>query len=290
MRTPNRSFPDHSYKENVKKNHIAEAFPFYIKEFGFCSEKKLVLGKQNDYNDYLLLYSIDGTAKFSKSQYTYYVQQNAIVVSACNTPLTFTAVSKEWRYYYLIIGGSHAKLFYNHVRTKNNMIMNNPFTNILDDFMDIYDIMTGVRPSLNDTWKYMNVSMLIHQIFTSIYDVNVNINAVKDITPAQETHVSLALKYISEHYKEPLDVDTICGEIGFSKYYFCKVFKKQQGMTIHQYLNNFRITKAKELLAYSKLSVTNIATQVGFKNSLTFIRAFERIVNMTPSEYRGYYQ
>ena len=61
-------------------------------------------------------------------------------------------------------------------------------------------------------------------------------------------------------------------------------------MTIHQYLNNFRITKAKELLAYSKLSVTNIATQVGIKNSLTFIRAFERIANMTPSEYRSYYQ
>ena len=96
--------------------------------------------------------------------------------------------------------------------------------------------------------------------------------------------------YIMEHYKEPIDVDSICNEIGFSKYYFCKLFKKQQGVTIHQYLINYRITNAKELLAYSKLSINTIATQVGFKNSLTFIRAFERVVNMTPSEYRGYYQ
>lgn len=290
MRTPNRSFPEYSYREITKKNHIAEAYPFYIKEFGYTSNKKLVFGQKNAYNDYLLLYSIDGTARFTKSKSTYYVQQNSIVVTACNTPIIFTTVSKEWHYYYFIIDGSHAKLFYNQVRTKNYMILDNPFTNILDDFMDIYDLMANNKTSFNETWKYMNVSMLLHKIFTSIYDLNAHISAVKRITPAQETHVNLAARYIMDHYKEPIDVDTICSEIGFSKYYFCKLFKKQQGMTIHQYLTNYRITNAKELLAYSKLSVNTIATQVGFKNSLTFIRAFERIVNMTPSEYRGYYQ
>ena len=290
MRTPNRSFPAYSVRETTKKNHIAEAFPFYIKEFGYTSERKLVLGQKNNYNDYLLLYSIDGTARFTKSQSPYYVQQNTIVVTACNTPLVFTTVSKEWRYYYFIIGGSHAKYFYNQVRTKNNMILDNPFTSILDDFMDIFDLMNDNKDSFNETWKYMNVSMLLHKIFASIYDLNANVNAVKKMTPAQETHVNLAIKYIQEHYKEPIDVDSVCSEIGFSKYYFCKLFKKQQGLTIHQYLNDYRIKNAKELLAYSKLSVNTIATQVGFKNPLTFIRAFERTVNMTPSEYRGYYQ
>lgn len=290
MRTPNRSFPDNSYREVTKKNHIAEAFPFYVKEFGYNNDSSLLLGQKNDYNDYLLLYSIDGTARFTKQQSVYYIQKNSIVVTACNTPLTFTTVSRHWRYYFFIIGGSHAKLFYNHVRTKNNMILDNPFTNILDDFMDIYNLLIDHRPSLNETWKYMNISLLLHKIFTSVYDLNENINEVKKMTPVQETHVNLAVRYITDHYKEPITVDTICNEIGFSKYYFCKLFKQQQGMTVHQYLNNYRIKNAKELLAYSKLSVTNIATQVGFKNSLTFIRAFERTVNMTPSEYRGYYQ
>ncbi len=290
MRTPNRSFPTYSSKEATKKNHIAEAFPFYIKEFGYTSDRKLIMGQHNNYNDYLLLYSINGTARFTKSQTSYYVQQNTIVVTACNTPLVFTTVSKEWHYYYFIIGGSHAKYFYNQVRTKNNMILDNPFTNILDDFMDIYDLISDKKPAFDDTWKYMNISMLLHKIFMSLYDLNMNINAVKKMTPAQETHVNLAVRYIKDHYMEPIDVDTICNEIGFSKYYFCKLFKKQQGKTIHQYLNEYRIVNAKELLAYSKLSVNTIATQVGFKNTLTFIRAFERDVNMTPSEYRGYYQ
>lgn len=290
MRTPNRSFPAYSTRETTKKSHIAEAFPFYIKEFAYTSEHKLVFGQKPAYNDYLLLYSIDGTARFTKSQNTYFVQQNTIVATACNTPLVFTTVSKEWHYYYFIISGSHVKYFYNHVRTKNNMIIDNPFTSILDDFMDIYDLLSGEKSCYDETGKYMNVSMLLHKIFTSIYDLNANVNSIKKMTPAQETHVNLAIRYIQDHYKEPIDVESICSEIGFSKYYFCKIFKNQQGQTIHQYLTDYRIKNAKELLAYSKLSVNTIATQVGFKNSLTFIRAFERTVNMTPSEYRSYYQ
>ena len=290
MRTPNRSFPEFSTRETTKKNHIAEAFPFYIKEFGYTSEYKLIFGQKPAYNDYLLLYSIDGTARFTKSQTTHYVQQNTIVMTACNTPLVFTRVSKEWHFYYFIISGSHAKYFYNQIRTKNSMIIDNPFTGILDGFMDIFVLLTEKQHSYDDTWKYMNISLQLHRIFMSLYDLNANVNAIKKMTPAQETHVNLAVRYIQKHYKEPIDVDSVCAEIGFSKYYFCKIFKKQQGQTIHQYLTDYRIKNAKELLAYSKLSVNTIATQVGFKNSLTFIRAFERTVNMTPSEYRSYYQ
>lgn len=290
MRKPNRFFPSFFSRETTKKSHIAEAFPFYIKEFGYTSDHRLVLGEKNNYNDYLLLYSIDGTARFTKSQSTYFVQQNTVVVTACNTPLVFTTVSKEWHYYFFVLGGSHAKYFYNQVRTKNNMIIDNPFTGILDSFIEIFNLLTEEQTSHDDTWKYMNVSLQLHKIFASLYDLNANVNAVKKMTPAQETHVNLAVRYIQEHYQESIDVDSICNEIGFSKYYFCKVFKKQQGKTIHQYLTDYRIKNAKEMLAYSKLSVNTIATQVGFKNSLTFIRAFERTVNMTPSEYRGYYQ
>ena len=47
-----------------------------------------------------------------------------------------------------------------------------------------------------------------------------------------------------------------------------------------------RINRAKELLSYSKLSVATIATEMGFKNTLTFIRNFKAYTNMTPSEYR----
>ena len=108
--------PRHAFRLSCR------VLPFYIKECGFCSERKFVPGKQYSYNDYLLLYSIDGTARYTKTKTTVYTQPHSVVMSACNTPLTFTRVSREWNFFYFIIGGSHAKLFYNLVRTQNNII------------------------------------------------------------------------------------------------------------------------------------------------------------------------
>lgn len=288
MPSPKRTFPQEYHTKILNPNSLSESFPFAVKECGFCNERKFTLGHGNRYNEYLLLYSVEGTVRYTKAKQTQYIQPNAVIVTACNTPLTFTRVSKEWTYYYFIISGSHAKLYYNLIRTQNNVVLVSPFLPILDYFMELYLIASGIK-SENDTWNYLHISMYLHTIFTALYDLTNNIRTIKELTPAQETVVNIAVKYISENYSGELSIDAICNQVGFSKYYFCNLFKKQMGMTVHQYVNEFRINKAKELLAYSKLSVNSISHQVGFKTSLTFIRAFERAVHMTPTEYRDYY-
>lgn len=289
MPSPKREFPSEYNSKSFTSTPISESFPFTIKECGYLNNRKFSFGKQKQYNEYLLLYCIDGTARYTKDKRTFYIQPNSVVATACNTPLIFTRVSKDWHYYYFIICGSHSKLFYNLIRTQDNIILCNPFANVLDSFMELYYILCEAAESRNETWMCMNASMLTHRIFTSLYDIVYNINIIKDLTPAQESNINAALKYISMHYKEELSIETISNKIGFSKYYFCKIFRKQMGVTIHQYVTEFRINKAKELLAYSKLSVSSIASKVGFKTSLTFMRAFKKSVQMTPSEYRDYY-
>ncbi len=235
-----------------------------------------------------MLYSVSGVVRYTKSKDTQYVQPDSVVITACNTPLTFTKVTKNWIFYYFVIGGSHAKLFYNLIRTQSTVTLSNPFSNLLELFMELYTTCSMINQA-PDTWHYMKSSLLIHNIFNTIYEQNYNINTIKDITPVQQSIVHTALKFIQENYQQDLTIDTICNEISFSKCYFCKIFKKQIGVTVHQYVNEYRVNKAKELLAYSKLSVNSIATQVGFKNSITFLRAFKKSVHMTPSEYRNYY-
>ncbi len=289
MPSPKRSYPAEYKTQNFHSTSLTESFPFAISECGYCSERKFELGTRNNYNDYLLLYSLEGTARFTKSSETQYIQPNSVIITACNTSLTFTRVSKNWKFYYFIIHGSHAKLYYNLVRTKNNIILTNPFSDVLDSFIELYNIVCGTYGIQNDSWRCLHTTTLLHSIFTALYDLTYEINIIKEMTPAQETSVNAALKFISDNYMNELTIDTICDKVGFSKYYFCKLFKKQLGVTVHQYVNEFRINKAKELLAYTKLSITSISNQVGFKTTLTFLRAFERTVHMTPSEYRDYY-
>lgn len=289
MILPKRIFPETFNKKEFSSTPFAESLPFHIKECGYIRERKLIFGKENNFNDYLLVYTLDGVASYTKNQYTQLIQPHSIVVTACNTTSTFSRNSKDWTAYYFIVSGSHARLFYNLVRTQNNIILNNPFTNILDLFMELYENCISEHDTNDFTYQSINSSLLIHHIFTALYEQTSEINTIKGLTPVQQNVVSTALKFIQENYSTTLDIDTICSEISFSKHYFCKLFKKQMGITVHQYVNEYRISKSKELLSYSKLSINSIATQVGFRNTLTFLRAFEKSMHMTPSEYRNYY-
>lgn len=284
MILPKIILPDEFRKKSNIITPQIESLPFYVKECGYCSERKFVLGNHNNYSDYLLLYSVSGVMRFTKSQKTQYVHPDHIVVSACNTPLTFTKVSKDWKFFYIIIGGTHAKLYYNSIRTSSCLFATNQLSRLLSLFLEVFTL-----DLLKNMQNNLKASLLIHTILYELYTISDNILKAKNITPVQETVVNMTLKYIEKNYKNNLDIDTICNEVSFSKYYFCKLFKEHTGFTIHQYINDYRINKSKELLTYSKLSINAIATSVGFKNTLTFSRSFERTMHMTPSEYRKYF-
>lgn len=284
MKLPKRTFPKTQDRKVNTINTQVENLPFYVKECAYSSEKKLKFGSTNNYSDYLLLYSVEGVMRFTKNDNTQYISHDNVIVSSCHVPLTFTRTSKEWTYFYIIIGGSHAKFYYNMLRNKSCVFATSQLSTIIDLFMDIYNLHYH-----NEMLDNIKASLLIHNLLFELYKISNNIEITKNITPVQETVINNALKYIAKNYKNDLDIDTICNEVSFSKYYFCKIFKDHMGITIHQYVNELRVEKSKELLTYSKLSINAIATTVGFKNTLTFSRCFERSLHMTPTEYRKYF-
>ncbi|MDF2512121.1 MAG: AraC family transcriptional regulator [Herbinix sp.] len=284
MILPKRIFPKAQGKKVNALSNQVEKLPFFVKECGYSSEKKLKLGSANNYSDYLLLYSLDGVVRFTKDTHTQYISHNKIIVTACNVPLTFTRTSKEWNYFYVIIGGAHSKFYYNMIRNRSCVFATSPLSSILDLFIEIYNLQYK-----NEMEDNIHSSLLIHKLLYELYKISTNIENTKSITPVQETIINNVIKYISKNYKHDLDLDTVCNEVSFSKYYFCKIFKEHTGVTIHQYISEYRVEKSKDLLTYSKLSINAIATSVGFKNTLTYSRSFERSMHMTPTEYRKYF-
>ena len=266
-------------------DNMIESLPFYLKEIGYINDRKFSKGNANNYSDYLMLYSLCHL-HFTKNANKFPIAQNEIVVSACNTPLSFVQTRrKKADYIYIIIGGKHAQLFYNLIRTNNCLYRPNPNGNQLDLFLGLLKIDYKSNPLMGQ----MEAGMIIHQLFFSLYKISRDVLAAKNLFPAQETAINTAISYIEKNYKNDLDIDAICSSVGFSKYYFCKMFKDHTGVTIHQYVTEYRINQAKNLLSYSKLSITAVANSVGYKNTLTFTRNFEKIQHMTPSEYRKYY-
>jgi AraC-like DNA-binding protein len=95
------------------------------------------------------------------------------------------------------------------------------------------------------------------------------------------------LALIETQYGQRLDIDTLCGEAHFSRFHFIREFRSRLFETPHKYLIRTRIEKAKELLATSALSITDICFEVGFESLGSFSTLFHRTVGWPPSVYRA---
>ena len=97
------------------------------------------------------------------------------------------------------------------------------------------------------------------------------------------------LSYIDAHYADNLALDDMADFVGFSKFYFCRLFRQYTGLTFKDYLNFRRLKVAEELLADRTLSITDISQRAGFSNISTFNRLFKTARQCTPSDYRSKY-
>lgn len=92
--------------------------------------------------------------------------------------------------------------------------------------------------------------------------------------------------YIREHLSEDLSREDIASHVFLNPDYLTRIFKKGTGMSISDYLLQQRLSMAAGLLANTELSVSSIATRIGYANFSHFSRMFKKYMNMSPVEYR----
>ena len=98
-----------------------------------------------------------------------------------------------------------------------------------------------------------------------------------------------ALYYIRRHYNENISLTDVAEHINVNKSYLCDVFKKEQKVTILQYMTNLRIEKAKELLIHTDMKMYEISVEVGYNDYTYFSQIFKRSTGETLSEFRKKY-
>ena len=92
--------------------------------------------------------------------------------------------------------------------------------------------------------------------------------------------------YISNHFRDPLSLDSLSRSLGVSKYYLSHVFSEKMGMSFPEYLQSIRLNCAVSLIAGGEQSITEIAADSGFESQRTFYRAFRARFGITPLQYR----
>ena len=93
-------------------------------------------------------------------------------------------------------------------------------------------------------------------------------------------------EYIAKHYMETIRLSDITNEMGFSLSHASKIFKDTTRLTFRDYLQKYRVEKACQLLRGTDKNVAEISELVGYADPPFFYRAFKKLTQTTPLEYR----
>ncbi|MDU5949835.1 MAG: helix-turn-helix transcriptional regulator [Paenibacillus macerans] len=74
---------------------------------------------------------------------------------------------------------------------------------------------------------------------------------------------------------------------GFNPSYLSRIFKRDVGIGLHDYITRRRMELARSLLTHTKMKIYEVAQKCGYDNTNYFIRIFKLTVGLTPQEYRN---
>lgn len=101
--------------------------------------------------------------------------------------------------------------------------------------------------------------------------------------------VVICMDYIYSHLNKRITVQVLSEYTGLSPSYLSRLFKKELGISISDYILEKKIEKSENLLKYSDYSLVDIANYLAFSSQSHFIQTFKKNVGLTPNKYRNQY-
>lgn len=101
-----------------------------------------------------------------------------------------------------------------------------------------------------------------------------------------ENKISDILTFIEQNLNEKITLNDICEKVNLSKYYLFRKFKNTVGMTVTEYIEFSRISKAKQLLINSDETISEIAIRTGFDSAAYFSKIFKANTGLTPTNFK----
>jgi len=102
----------------------------------------------------------------------------------------------------------------------------------------------------------------------------------------KESYIKKSLQFVETNYSRKFSIAEMADNIGLNKNYFSSLFKESIGVTPQQYVINFRINKACELMNNSELTISDISRSVGYDDTLGFSKVFKKEKGASPINYR----
>ena len=175
-------------------------------------------------------------------------------------------------------------------------------TNLIDEKSNVFienGISVFILECTNKIWEVREHSKLVRKVKEKmLYNKNSkkyyvdDLNELSDILEDDKnlysaTSIKLAIQFITKNFNNNITLKDVADEVFLSQNYLSELFKKETGEGFYEFLSNYRVKRAKELLVTTNLKIYEVAESVGYNDSITFGRAFKKITGTTPNNFRN---
>ena len=223
-----------------------------------------------------------GTFKFNGKVYT--LKQGDIFILLKGMQVEYVAsIDDPWEYYWIGFSGSNANEYLNRTSITNSCVANcEENSKIPQIILNMCEISKTYNPSRSDD------ILLLKELYSLLYALIEEFPKPFEYKDKElHTYIQDALNFINSNYMHSITVQEIADYVNLSRSYLYKMFIKNLGISPQRYLINLRMYKATLLLKGTKLPIGEVASSVGYSDSLLFSKTFSKHFSMSPLNYRN---
>ncbi len=253
-----------------------------LKQSFYCTEAGIFYAKENFHtsrdfkNSYILFYTIEGAGIIRQNDTTIHLLPGQALFMNCRTPQSYQTdpTVGKWVHYWMHIDGNGIDGFKALLSDNNKLIAMN--ASQLSLYFDT--ILKNLES--HSTSTILRISQTIHSVLTELVIQNTMNYSQNQII------IMKTADYIAQHYQNNIPLSNLLEIANMSKSYYLRLFRQYIGTTPHNYLLSLRITKAKEYLEISDMTIHEIACTLGFTDDAAFSNCFHTTVGLSPFQYR----
>ena len=229
---------------------------------------------------FMLYFATSGKIKFVLNNNPFIVSENALILIPPACSFFFEAISGSASIYWVAFWGAAPKTYLDLA----NLNAITPIFKCANDMIRSYMkvLVNECKPeNYSDCVKAIGCLYMIFALLTAPQNRKLTLNQKRKLEYANE-----AIAYIRQNYMNNIGVKEICGHVSLERTYFSALFKEAIGISPIAYLIKYRIDQSILYMQNPLLSITEIASLVGFTDLVSFSVRFKALTSESPREYR----
>jgi AraC-like DNA-binding protein len=221
---------------------------------------------------YLLFYIKSGSLTIKYGGRTQRAASKQVVFIDCRMPHEYWT-NGALEFLWLHLDGSNTKQFYNEIIKTRGVVFSVEKSDIL---------YTLIETAIMTTYTSSEIerSQLLYRILCELLIPTAG-NGYKI-----NNMVAKTMEYIGSHYMENISVSTVASHLNISTSHLSRLFKQWTACPPYEFIVLTRITRAKQMLCTTSLSIKEIAYAVGYNSEVNFITSFTAKVGASPGNFR----